>query len=130
MLMALAPPAASAPPITVASISQIEGKPRFATIIVGTVVMSNSSMMRGFVRATYAPMADRMLPALTSRGARIAISLSIGLRSRPLRSAPSQPCSESHRREKSATSLPFARRDSLVRVARTCSVPYEPEGSF
>ena len=52
MLMALAPPAASDPPTTVATTSQADGRPRAATICVGTVVTSSNSMMRGFVRAT------------------------------------------------------------------------------
>ena len=52
MLMALAPPAASVPPITVAAISHSDGRPRSATIMVGTVVTSSSSMMRGLVSAT------------------------------------------------------------------------------
>ena len=34
--------------------SQTGGRPRLATIIVGKVVINNSSMMRGFVSATYA----------------------------------------------------------------------------
>ena len=52
MLMALAPPAASVPPTRVATMSQTEGSPRFATTMVGSVVTSRSSMIRGFVRAT------------------------------------------------------------------------------
>ena len=52
MLMALAPPAAIVPPSTVAMISHREGRPRSATTMVGTVVMSSSSMIRGLVRAT------------------------------------------------------------------------------
>ena len=52
MLKALAPPAASVPPTSVATMSQIEGQPSLATTIVGTVVTSSSSMIRGFVRAT------------------------------------------------------------------------------
>ena len=52
MLMALAPPAASVPPMTVATISHTDGRPRSATTMVGTVVTSSSSMMRGLVRAT------------------------------------------------------------------------------
>ena len=52
MLMALAPPAASAPPTSVATISQTDGTPRLATIMVGSVVTSSSSMMRGLVSAT------------------------------------------------------------------------------
>ncbi len=52
MLMALAPPAANVPPITVAAISHSDGRPRSATIIVGTVVTSSSSMMRGLVSET------------------------------------------------------------------------------
>ena len=52
MLMALAPPAAKVPPMTVATISHTDGMPCSATTIVGTVVTSSSSMMRGFVRAT------------------------------------------------------------------------------
>ena len=52
MLMALAPPAAAEPPTSVASTSQPEGRPRAATTIVGTVVTSRSSMIRGLVSAT------------------------------------------------------------------------------
>ncbi len=52
MLMALAPPAASAPPARVAAISQTGGRPRCATTMVGKVVTNSSSMMRGLVRAT------------------------------------------------------------------------------
>ena len=53
-LMAFAPPAASVPPKTVASISQGEGMPRWARTMVGTVVTSSSSMIRGLVSAMYA----------------------------------------------------------------------------
>ena len=52
MLMALAPPAARVPPTTVTAISQSDGSPRSATTIVGTVVTSSSSMIRGLVSAT------------------------------------------------------------------------------
>ncbi len=52
MLMAFAPPAASAPPARVATISQTGGTPRCATTMVGSVVTSRSSMIRGLVRAT------------------------------------------------------------------------------
>ncbi len=52
MLMALAPPAARAPPSRVAAISHTGGMPRWATIMVGSVVISRSSMMRGLVSAT------------------------------------------------------------------------------
>ena len=52
MLMALAPPAARAPPTRVATISHTAGRPRWARIIVGSVVISSSSMMRGLVSAT------------------------------------------------------------------------------
>ena len=52
MLMALAPPAARAPPSRVATISQTGGRPRWATIMVGSVVISSSSMIRGLVSAT------------------------------------------------------------------------------
>jgi hypothetical protein len=52
MLMALAPPAARVPPSTVAAMSHSDGRPRSATTIVGTVVTSSSSMMRGLVSAT------------------------------------------------------------------------------
>ena len=52
MFMALAPPAASAPPTSVATINQTGGRPRWATTMVGSVVTSRSSMMRGLVRAT------------------------------------------------------------------------------
>jgi hypothetical protein len=51
MLMALAPPAARVPPMTVTATSAVDGQPAWARIIVGTVVMSSSSMMRGFVSA-------------------------------------------------------------------------------
>ena len=51
MLMALAPPAANAPPSTVLRINHPDGSPRAATIWVGTVVISSSSMMRGLVSA-------------------------------------------------------------------------------
>ncbi len=37
------------PPTTVASMSQSEGTPLLARIIVGIVVISSSEMMRGFV---------------------------------------------------------------------------------
>ena len=59
MLMALAPPAASVPPSTVQTISHSGGMPCSATTIVGTVVTSSSSMIRGFVSATYAADAGR-----------------------------------------------------------------------
>jgi hypothetical protein len=52
MLMALAPPAASVPPINVTITSQVDGQPRSATTIVGTVVINSNSMMRGLVSAT------------------------------------------------------------------------------
>jgi len=62
-LMALAPPAARAPPHTVATINVIEGHPRSASTMVGIVVTSSNSTMRGFVNATYAqnpPFTDRL----------------------------------------------------------------------
>jgi len=52
MLMVLAPAAANAPPTRVARTSHPEGSPRWATTMVGTVVTSNNSMIRGLVRAT------------------------------------------------------------------------------
>ena len=52
MLMALAPAAASVPPTNVATINQIPGTPRAATNMVGMVVISSCSMMRGLVRVT------------------------------------------------------------------------------
>lgn len=52
MLMALALPAASVPPISVTATSDQAGQPCSATTIVGTVVMSSSSMIRGLVSAT------------------------------------------------------------------------------
>jgi hypothetical protein len=51
MLMALAPPAARAPPTRVATTSHTGGSPRAATTMVGRVVTSSSSMIRGLVRA-------------------------------------------------------------------------------
>jgi hypothetical protein len=52
MLIAFAPPAARVPPKTTATMSQSDGMPRWARTIVGTVVTSSSSMMRGFISAT------------------------------------------------------------------------------
>ena len=52
MLTALAPPAASVPPTSVSSTSPSGGQPRSASTIVGTVVISSSSMIRGLVSAT------------------------------------------------------------------------------
>ena len=52
MLIAFAPPAASVPPMTTAAMSQMDGMPRCASTMVGTVVTSSSSMIRGFVSAT------------------------------------------------------------------------------
>jgi hypothetical protein len=51
MLNVLAPPAASVPPISVTAISPHDGHPPSASTIVGTVVISRSSMMRGLVSA-------------------------------------------------------------------------------
>ncbi len=51
MLVALAPPAARAPPTRVATTSQSEGIPPWATTMVGTVVTRRSSMIRGLVSA-------------------------------------------------------------------------------
>ncbi len=55
MLTAFAPPAASVPPISVTITSEVAGQPCSASTMVGTVVMSRSSMIRGLVRAMYAP---------------------------------------------------------------------------
>lgn len=52
MFVALAPPAASAPPTRVATITPADGRPRWATTMVGSVVTSSSSMLRGLVSAT------------------------------------------------------------------------------
>ncbi len=52
--IAFAPPAASVPPNSVAATSQGDGKRPAARTIVGTVVMSSSTMMRGFVSWKYA----------------------------------------------------------------------------
>ena len=54
MLAELALPADNVPPTNVASTSPGEGHPRAATNMVGTVVISSSSMMRGLVSATKA----------------------------------------------------------------------------
>jgi hypothetical protein len=51
MLIAFAPPAANEPPINVIKMRLNAGQPPSATTIVGTVVISNNSMIRGFVRA-------------------------------------------------------------------------------
>ena len=56
--MALALPAASVPPTSVQTTSQLQstqstpGRSRVARTIAGTVVISSSSMIRGLVRAT------------------------------------------------------------------------------
>ncbi len=63
MLSALAPPAARKPPTSVTATSRSEGRPCEARIIVGTVVTSSSSMMRGFVSATYAAALERRRPS-------------------------------------------------------------------
>jgi len=49
--MALAPPADSVPPISVAATSQTPGHPPAATTIAGTVMIRSSSMILGLVRA-------------------------------------------------------------------------------
>ena len=49
MLIAFADPAARAPPANVARISHGEGSPSAASSIAGTVVISSSKTMRGFV---------------------------------------------------------------------------------
>ena len=48
---ALAPPAAKVPPKRVEIINHREGNPSSATIMVGTVVMSNNSTTRSFIKA-------------------------------------------------------------------------------
>jgi hypothetical protein len=53
ILMAFAPPAARVPPTIVTTISHRLGHPSFATTMVGIVVISSNSIMRGFVRAMY-----------------------------------------------------------------------------
>ena len=53
MLMAFAPPAARVPPTSVSSTRRVDGHPRCASTMVGTVVMSNSSTTRSFMSATY-----------------------------------------------------------------------------
>ena len=58
-LKAFAPAADSAPPANVQKTSIGSGMPRAARNIAGTVVTSSSSMMRGFVNATYAPTVAR-----------------------------------------------------------------------
>ncbi len=51
-LSALALPAESVPPTTVATTSHADGTPCSARNMIGTVVSSNNSMMRGLVSAT------------------------------------------------------------------------------
>jgi hypothetical protein len=58
MLMALAPPAANDPPTNVMRMSHKDGQPPSATTMVGMVVMSNNSMIRGFVKAMYPATTD------------------------------------------------------------------------
>ncbi len=60
MLRALAPPATTEPPKTVASISQAEGMPPSASIIAGIVVMTSSMTIRGFVSRMYDQITPRM----------------------------------------------------------------------
>ena len=67
MLAALAPPAESVPPTSVATTSRSEGQPPAATTIVGTVVTSSSSIMRGLVRATKAPKRAKNAGAARAR---------------------------------------------------------------
>jgi hypothetical protein len=52
MLMVLAPPAARAPPIMVASTRPSPGQPFAAITMAKKAVISSSRMMRGLVRAT------------------------------------------------------------------------------
>ncbi len=74
MLIALADPAATVPPTSVASISPIDGIPWAASIIAGIVVISSSTMIRGLVRRTYAVIVSRSEPpgagARSSSGSR------------------------------------------------------------
>jgi len=51
ILIAFAPPAANEPPNNVIAISDHAGHLPAAKTIVGTVVINNSSMIRGFVNA-------------------------------------------------------------------------------
>ena len=51
ILIAFAPPAANEPPNNVIAISDHAGHLPAAKTIVGTVVINNSSMIRGFVSA-------------------------------------------------------------------------------
>jgi hypothetical protein len=53
-LIVLADPAASVPPTSVATSVTVDGQPRAASTMTGTVVTSSSSMIRGLVNATYA----------------------------------------------------------------------------
>src|SRR5660397_222770 len=65
LLNAFAEPADRVPPIRVAIISHAPGQPSAASTMVGNVVMSSSSMMRGLVSDTYAlstRVAARILP--------------------------------------------------------------------
>src|SRR5262245_42244246 len=71
-LRVFALPAANVPPTRVAKTGHSGGTPPAARNITGTVVTSNSSMMRGFVKATYArrTVATDRLPASRSPDAR------------------------------------------------------------
>ena len=53
--MVFAPPAARVPPIRVIAINDHAGHLPAARTMVGTVVTSNSSMIRGLVKAMYPP---------------------------------------------------------------------------
>jgi hypothetical protein len=64
MLNVLAPPAASVPPTTVKSTKEISGIPPVARIIEGTVVINNSSIIRGLVSMTKAESVATAPPPL------------------------------------------------------------------
>ena len=98
MLIAFAPPAARVPPKTTAAMSHRDGTPPAARTMVGTVVTSSSSMIRGFVSAMYARrVSDRPgtrvgSAVCRSSAARRRRVLSVSHTDRPHRAAPTARC--------------------------------------
>ena len=77
MFAALAPPADRVPPMRVATTRPDDGQPRAATTMVGTVVTRSSSIMRGLVRATNAPMRASVLASERTEVERAEIVLAL-----------------------------------------------------
>ena len=112
MLIAFAPPAARVPPTMTAATSHSDGTPRSASTMVGTVVTSSSSMMRGFMSATYAcrvasgPVSSRALraPTASSEGLRRRV-VSSSQTDAPHSAAPTARCGTTKNAERRDTTL-------------------------